>query len=222
MKSKLESETRERKPTRKQIRAMALVENLARDLHVGYKDELRYYFLAGMTCQEIADELEIVDSDHQEHVKTAKAAVSSAIRGSDGYFGVGYKSIVNKRERSRTNRETQKEKLRRNKSFKLKNCFDITKLTEDETPRIPERLEPERRVEQSLLAEKLEEVMQTLSYREREVLKFRYGLFDYGEYTYDEISKMFAITRERESDKSNFVQLQSYLFYQDLFFWKNF
>jgi len=48
-----------------------------------------------------------------------------------------------------------------------------------------------------LLREKLEEVLQTLSPREREVLKMRFGLDDDRPRTLEEVGKAFNVTRER-------------------------
>jgi RNA polymerase primary sigma factor len=39
--------------------------------------------------------------------------------------------------------------------------------------------------------------MQTLNYREREILKLRYGLADGYAYTLEEVGKIFQVTRER-------------------------
>ena len=39
--------------------------------------------------------------------------------------------------------------------------------------------------------------MQTLNYREREIIKLRYGLADGYAYTLEEVGKIFCVTRER-------------------------
>ncbi len=39
--------------------------------------------------------------------------------------------------------------------------------------------------------------MQTLNYREREILRLRYGLADGYAYTLQEIGRIFSVTRER-------------------------
>ena len=52
-------------------------------------------------------------------------------------------------------------------------------------------------IEQKSLRETLENLMRGLSYRERKVLKERYGFEDGVEKTLDEIGRMFDITRER-------------------------
>jgi RNA polymerase primary sigma factor len=44
---------------------------------------------------------------------------------------------------------------------------------------------------------RLEEVMTELSYREREILRLRYGLADGYTYTLEEVGKIFSVTRER-------------------------
>ena len=47
------------------------------------------------------------------------------------------------------------------------------------------------------LKKSLEEVMTDLSYREREILRLRYGLADGYTYTLEEVGKIFSVTRER-------------------------
>ncbi len=56
---------------------------------------------------------------------------------------------------------------------------------------------PEERVSQKLLKEQLEKVLNTLSEKEREILKYRYGLVDGTEYTLEQVGRMFNVTRER-------------------------
>lgn len=50
---------------------------------------------------------------------------------------------------------------------------------------------------QATLREQIQEAMQTLNYREREILKLRYGLADGYAYTLEEVGKIFQVTRER-------------------------
>ncbi|MEO2046304.1 MAG: sigma-70 family RNA polymerase sigma factor [Pirellulales bacterium] len=47
------------------------------------------------------------------------------------------------------------------------------------------------------LKERLDEVMNDLTYREREILRLRYGLADGYTYTLEEVGKIFHVTRER-------------------------
>ncbi|MBX3425027.1 MAG: sigma-70 family RNA polymerase sigma factor [Pirellulales bacterium] len=47
------------------------------------------------------------------------------------------------------------------------------------------------------LKQRLEEVMNELTYREREILRLRYGLADGYTYTLEEVGKIFSVTRER-------------------------
>ncbi|MFH1386882.1 MAG: RNA polymerase sigma factor RpoD [bacterium] len=56
---------------------------------------------------------------------------------------------------------------------------------------------PDDIVLQGLLRDDLEEVMSTLSERERTVLKLRFGLDDGHPRTLEEVGKVFAVTRER-------------------------
>ena len=48
-----------------------------------------------------------------------------------------------------------------------------------------------------MLKRRLEDVMDDLSYREREIIKLRYGLADGYTYTLEEVGKIFSVTRER-------------------------
>jgi RNA polymerase primary sigma factor len=56
---------------------------------------------------------------------------------------------------------------------------------------------PSAQLDQSLLRSRIEEVLQGLNWREREIIKLRYGLGDGHAYTLDEVGKIFAVTRER-------------------------
>lgn len=56
---------------------------------------------------------------------------------------------------------------------------------------------PDTKISTSLLRESLEEVMRTLTDREREVLMLRYGFNDGYTHTLEEISRKFNLTRER-------------------------
>ena len=50
---------------------------------------------------------------------------------------------------------------------------------------------------QQALKVRIEEVMQVLNHREREILRLRYGLTDGYSYTLEEVGKIFSVTRER-------------------------
>ncbi|MEZ6090045.1 MAG: sigma-70 family RNA polymerase sigma factor [Pirellulaceae bacterium] len=47
------------------------------------------------------------------------------------------------------------------------------------------------------LKQQIEQAMETLNYREREILRLRYGLADGYTYTLEEVGKIFQVTRER-------------------------
>lgn len=51
--------------------------------------------------------------------------------------------------------------------------------------------------EQAKLKDVMENVMKTLTYREREIIKLRYGLGDGVAYTLEETGRIFKVTRER-------------------------
>jgi len=50
---------------------------------------------------------------------------------------------------------------------------------------------------QEMLKDKIDSVLQTLTYREREIIKLRYGLGDGYTYTLEEVGRIFNVTRER-------------------------
>src|SRR5208282_3686936 len=49
----------------------------------------------------------------------------------------------------------------------------------------------------AMLRSSIADVLQTLDYREREILRLRYGLADGYAYTLQEIGRIFSVTRER-------------------------
>ena len=51
---------------------------------------------------------------------------------------------------------------------------------------------------QEMLKDKIDVVLKTLTYREREIIKLRYGLGDGYTYTLEEVGRIFKVTRERE------------------------
>ncbi len=50
---------------------------------------------------------------------------------------------------------------------------------------------------QDMLRDRIEAVLKTLTYREREIIKLRYGLGDGYTYTLEEVGRIFKVTRER-------------------------
>ncbi|MEN6496937.1 MAG: sigma-70 family RNA polymerase sigma factor [Thermoguttaceae bacterium] len=58
-------------------------------------------------------------------------------------------------------------------------------------------LRPDRAANIELLREKIEGLLKTLTYREREIIRLRYGLGDGYTYTLEEVGRIFKVTRER-------------------------
>ncbi|HEY6564551.1 MAG TPA: sigma-70 family RNA polymerase sigma factor [Pirellulaceae bacterium] len=56
---------------------------------------------------------------------------------------------------------------------------------------------PSTGASQEMLRRRIDRVLQTLSYREREIIKLRYGLGDGYSYTLEEVGHIFKVTRER-------------------------
>ncbi|MDP6381447.1 MAG: sigma-70 family RNA polymerase sigma factor, partial [Phycisphaerae bacterium] len=50
---------------------------------------------------------------------------------------------------------------------------------------------------QEMLKTKIDQVLKTLTYREREIIRLRYGIPDGYTYTLEEVGRIFRITRER-------------------------
>ncbi len=56
---------------------------------------------------------------------------------------------------------------------------------------------PDRAAHHALLHQKIEALLKTLTYREREIIRLRYGLMDGSPYTLEEVGRIFKVTRER-------------------------
>ena len=56
---------------------------------------------------------------------------------------------------------------------------------------------PVQTATQDMLKDKIDHVLKTLTYREREIIKLRYGLGDGYTYTLEEVGRIFKVTRER-------------------------
>jgi RNA polymerase primary sigma factor len=56
---------------------------------------------------------------------------------------------------------------------------------------------PVKNANNGILREKLESLLKTLTYREREIIRLRYGLGDGYTYTLEEVGRIFKVTRER-------------------------
>jgi RNA polymerase primary sigma factor len=56
---------------------------------------------------------------------------------------------------------------------------------------------PAQGASQEMLRSRIDRVLKTLSYREREIIKLRYGLGDGYSYTLEEVGHIFKVTRER-------------------------
>lgn len=56
---------------------------------------------------------------------------------------------------------------------------------------------PDHAAHRELLREKIENLLKTLTYREREIIRLRYGLRDGYAYTLEDVGRIFKVTRER-------------------------
>jgi len=57
--------------------------------------------------------------------------------------------------------------------------------------------DPVRNASNGILRQKIEALLKTLTYREREIIRLRYGLGDGYTYTLEEVGRIFKVTRER-------------------------
>ena len=78
----------------------------------------------------------------------------------------------------------------------------LTRCSADDTSQLSDFIEadqesPEEHVEKSMLRDDLENVINSLSPRERDVVRMRYGLDDGRIKTLEEIGQIFSVTRER-------------------------
>jgi RNA polymerase primary sigma factor len=56
---------------------------------------------------------------------------------------------------------------------------------------------PVQSATQEMLKERIDHILKTLTYREREIIKLRYGIGDGYTYTLEEVGRIFKVTRER-------------------------
>ncbi len=57
--------------------------------------------------------------------------------------------------------------------------------------------DPLHGIQQDTLKSRIDEALQALDYREREIIRLRFGLIDGYSYTLEEVGKIFSVTRER-------------------------
>ena len=62
---------------------------------------------------------------------------------------------------------------------------------------LPERVGGRYAFAHGMLRERIENLLKTLTYREREIIRLRYGLGDGYTYTLEEVGQQFSVTRER-------------------------
>jgi len=61
----------------------------------------------------------------------------------------------------------------------------------------PKQLSPTGTAASDMLKNRIEQVLKSLTYREREIIKLRYGIGDGYTYTLEEVGRIFKVTRER-------------------------
>jgi RNA polymerase primary sigma factor len=65
------------------------------------------------------------------------------------------------------------------------------------------QVSPDVSASSELLRQRINDVLRTLTYREREILKLRYGIGDGYTYTLEEVGRIFKVTRERVRQVEN-------------------
>jgi RNA polymerase primary sigma factor len=111
-------------------------------------------------------------------------------------------------------REPTEEEMAKAAGISLEECKRVLKISkqpisidrpvgESEDSNIGEFIEdttvgsPMHTAASEFLKDKIEAVLKTLTYREREIIKLRYGLGDGYTYTLEEVGRIFKVTRER-------------------------
>lgn len=82
------------------------------------------------------------------------------------------------------------------KRLEAEDLEEYARLCTDRAERLASP-EVDRNIDNAALAESFESAFKRLSYREREVIKLRYGLGDTYAYTLEEVAHIFKVTRER-------------------------
>ncbi len=77
--------------------------------------------------------------------------------------------------------------------------LDIKQLTQLQNRMTVNEIEydPSEKLDQSLIAKKVQEVLEGLTTKERKILTLRYGMDGCEEHTLEEVAKIFDLTRER-------------------------
>jgi len=181
---------------RRLMKAKATEKTLGRKLKKLYGRQIRYYFLAGDNYRTIVEELDIAKKHCKDNQEWAIAGVKKAIYGDQTqYFGRSYDGLVNKRDRETISSEMRVESSRKNHMLDLSTCLDIHDNPEDQLLVAAE--DPARDVDRLLLDETMQKVLHTLTYREREVIKMRFGIGHDSTYTLEETGKNFGRSPER-------------------------
>lgn len=95
---------------------------------------------------------------------------------------------------------TQAEQRRHEALQRLRNPISLNDVPEEQLISSigisPERA-PDAAASEDMLRERIEAVLKTLTYREREIIKLRYGIGDGYTYTIEDVGRIFKVTRER-------------------------
>jgi RNA polymerase primary sigma factor len=83
---------------------------------------------------------------------------------------------------------------------RLFDVFELLKIGSEESDRAAGDLDDELQADlttKEMLKDKIEQVLKPLTFREREIIKLRYGLGDGYTYTLEDVGLIFRVTRER-------------------------
>jgi len=86
----------------------------------------------------------------------------------------------------------------KSKHKKSQDIYDLGERVDNDFNKLPARnSDPQKTFDQKLLTRIIKEVLDSLPWRQREIMYLRFGLFDSQVYTLREISKILRITPER-------------------------
>jgi len=132
------------------------------------------------TVKEIADSMKISEDKVREILKTAREPVSLETP-------MDIPGVTRANDKARGILKTAQESFQESVSLEILEDF----IEDKESPSLP------KIATHALLKEQLDDVLETLTYREKRVLELRFGITTGHTHTLEEIGKEFGVTRER-------------------------
>jgi RNA polymerase primary sigma factor len=132
------------------------------------------------TVKEIADSMKISEDKTREILKTAQEPVSLETP-------IDIPGVTSANNKTREILKTAQESFQEPVSLEILEDF----IEDKESPSLP------KIATHTLLKEQLEDVLKALTYREKRVLKLRFGIAGGHPHTLEEVGKEFGVTRKR-------------------------